>query len=42
MISISSPVLAGYQDDPAFTGGGSSSYNPDNAMHRLRTMPCTD
>jgi hypothetical protein len=33
MISIGSPVLAGYQDDPAFTGGGSSSYNADNAMH---------
>jgi hypothetical protein len=33
MISISSPVLAGYRGDPAFTGGGSSSYNADNAMH---------
>jgi hypothetical protein len=27
MIGISSPVLAAYYDNPAFTGGGSSGYN---------------
>ena len=32
MISgVSSPVLAAYYDAPAFTGGGSSGYNANNA-----------
>jgi hypothetical protein len=31
---ISSPVLAAYNDAPAFTGGGSSGYNADNAEAR--------
>ena len=32
---ISSPVLAAsYYDSPAFTGGGSSGYNVDNAEAR--------
>jgi hypothetical protein len=32
MISISSPVLAGY-DDSAHTGAGSSGYNAGNGIH---------
>ena len=28
---ISSPVLAAYYDAPAFTGGGSTGYNADQA-----------
>jgi hypothetical protein len=35
MISISSPLLAGYQDDPAFTGKRGQCHAPiaDNAVH---------
>jgi hypothetical protein len=33
MISISSPVLAAYGDNPALAGGGSSGYKVDEAIH---------